>query len=97
VITLGPYTYLTLSLQPDKKPQVGVSFYTSRLRIRAGLLDNPRPFLELDSDEAHIHLSTTGAGPVTAADLAIARDLYAAAARYLADCERLHTTEDTAG
>ncbi|MBE3012292.1 hypothetical protein IL992_24315 [Microbispora sp. NEAU-D428] len=35
-------------------------------------------------------VSTTGAGPVSAEDLDIAREIFNAAARYLADCERLH-------
>ncbi|MGI5285830.1 hypothetical protein ACQEVF_21160 [Nonomuraea polychroma] len=89
-----PYTYVTLSMRPDTDPHVGVSFHTPRLRVRTGmLLSNPRPYLELGSHEADVHLSTTGAGPVTDADLALARQIFNAAARYLADCECLHAEQ----
>ncbi len=40
-----------------------------------------------------MHISTTGAGPVTDADLATAREIFTAAARYLADCEQLHAEQ----
>ncbi|MFG1708693.1 hypothetical protein ACFLIM_36400 [Nonomuraea sp. M3C6] len=87
----GPYTYVTLSMRPDSAPHVGVSFHTPGLRVSAGmLLSNPRPYLEFSSSEADVHISTTAAGPVTDADLATAREIFNAAARYLADCERLH-------
>ncbi|WP_188188499.1 hypothetical protein [Nonomuraea sp. SYSU D8015] len=89
-----PYTYVTLSMHPESAPHVGVSFHTSRLRVRAGmLLSNPRPYLEFGSHEADVHISTTGAGPVTDADLATAREIFNAAARYLADCECLHAEQ----
>ncbi|MEV4159815.1 hypothetical protein [Nonomuraea dietziae] len=91
--TLGPYTYVTLSVQPDATPRLGVSFYTAELRVRAGLLDKPRPYLEFCTAEADVSISTTGAGSVSAADLATARQIFNAAARYLADCERLHTDQ----
>ncbi|MEV4108127.1 hypothetical protein [Nonomuraea sp. NPDC049695] len=93
-MSLGPYTYVTLSLRPESTPHVGVSFYTPNLKVRAGLLlSNPRPYLEFSSHEANVHISTTGAGPVTDADLAIAREIFNAAARYLADCECLHAEQ----
>ena len=40
-------------------------------------------------------ISTTGGGPVTEQDVTLARQLADAAARYLADCERLHTEQST--
>ncbi|MEV4473394.1 hypothetical protein [Nonomuraea sp. NPDC049504] len=89
-----PYTYVTLSMQPDCAPHVGVSFHTPRLKVRAGLLlSNPRPYLDFASHEANVHISTTGAGPVTEDDLTRARDIFNAAARYLADCEQLHAEQ----
>ncbi|AQZ67237.1 unnamed protein product [[Actinomadura] parvosata subsp. kistnae] len=89
-----PYTYVTLSLQPDSAPHVGVSFHTSRLKVRAGLLlSSPRPYLDFASCEANVHISTTGAGQVTEDDLTLARDIFNAAARYLADCEQLHAEQ----
>ncbi|MFI7135848.1 hypothetical protein ACIBQ1_60100 [Nonomuraea sp. NPDC050153] len=90
---LGPYTYVTLSMKPDSVPRLAVSFHTADLRIRAGVLDNPRPYLEICSPEADVVISTTGAGHVTHADLHNARQLFDAAARYLADCERLHSEQ----
>ncbi|MGW7481538.1 hypothetical protein ACWGH8_23400 [Nonomuraea muscovyensis] len=95
--SLGPYTYVTLSVQPDSAPRLAVSFHTADLRVRAGVLDKPRPYLEISSAEADVAISTTGAGPVTNADLHIARQLFDAAARYLADCERLHTEQSAKG
>ncbi|MEU1386092.1 MULTISPECIES: hypothetical protein [unclassified Nonomuraea] len=93
-MTPGPYTYVTLSLRPQSTPHVGVSFHTPGLKVRAGLLlSNPRPYLELYSTEANVHISTTGAGPVTDADLSTAREIFNAAARYLADCEQLHAEQ----
>ncbi|MEU5867125.1 hypothetical protein ABZ815_38540 [Nonomuraea sp. NPDC047529] len=89
-----PYTYVTLSMDTDSAPHVGVSFHTSRLKARAGLLlSNPRPYLDFASPEANVHISTTGAGPVTDADLSTAREIFTAAARYLADCEQLHSEQ----
>ncbi|MFC7590958.1 hypothetical protein ACFQYP_50210 [Nonomuraea antimicrobica] len=57
------------------------------------LLSNPRPYLEFRSSEADVHISTTGAGSVTDADLDLARHIFNAAARYLADCECLHAEQ----
>ncbi|MEV4570449.1 hypothetical protein AB0K12_42430 [Nonomuraea sp. NPDC049419] len=89
-----PYTYVTLSMQPDTEPHVSVSFHTARLKVRAGLLlSNPRPYLDFTSHEANLHISTTEAGPVTDDDLNTARDIFSAAARYLADCEQLHAEQ----
>ncbi|MET9339353.1 hypothetical protein [Nonomuraea sp. NPDC003804] len=88
-----PYTYVTMSMQPDRAPRLSVSFHTADLRVRAGLLSKPRPYLELSTAEADVSISTTGAGPVSDADLATAREIFNAAATYLADCERLHTEQ----
>ncbi|NBE98561.1 hypothetical protein FE391_14605 [Nonomuraea sp. KC401] len=83
-----------MSLRPEATPHVGVSFYTPDLKVRAGLLlSSPRPFLELCSPEAIVYISTTGAGTVTDADLAVAREIFTAAARYLAECEQLHAEQ----
>ncbi|MFI7643161.1 hypothetical protein [Nonomuraea sp. NPDC049400] len=91
--SLNPYTYLTLSMQPGSSPRLHISFHTADLHVRAGMLDKPRPYLEISSREANVSISTTGAGPVTDADLSTARLIFDAAARYLADCERLHTNQ----
>lgn len=85
-----PYTYVTVSIDSDEAPRVGVSFYTPGLRVTSGVLDSGRPFLDIRSKTADVSISTTGAGAVTSTDLEIARQLFNAAASYLADCERLH-------
>ncbi|MER6950262.1 hypothetical protein ABT294_40215 [Nonomuraea sp. NPDC000554] len=95
--SLGPYTYVTLTMTPDAAPRLGVSFHTADLCIRAGVLDKPRPYLEISSTEADVAISTTGADHVTEADLCTARQLFNAAARYLADCERLHFEQSAKG
>ncbi|MBF8192164.1 hypothetical protein ITP53_42105 [Nonomuraea sp. K274] len=93
----SPYTYVTLSMRPESAPQLGVSFYTHGLRVSAGMLhSNPRPYLELSSREANVHISTTAAGPVTDADVSTAREIFNAAARYLTECERMHAEQSTA-
>ncbi|WP_084964585.1 hypothetical protein [Thermoactinospora rubra] len=86
----GPYTYVTVTMQPDEAPCLVVSFYTADLHIRAGVIDGRRPYFTVSSDEADVWISTTGGGQVTGADLRTARLIFDAAARYLADCERLH-------
>ncbi|GAB3163806.1 hypothetical protein [Microbispora hainanensis] len=85
-----PYTHLSMSVDPGERPRIGVSFYASITRARARVLESGRPYLVLESDEADVTVSTTGAGSVTAEDLDIAREIFNAAARYLADCERMH-------
>ncbi|GLV51583.1 hypothetical protein TBS_21520 [Thermobispora bispora] len=86
-----PYTYVTVSIRSAESPRVWVSFCTPELEARAGVLESGRPFLDISSNAAGVTISTTGAGPVTATDLEVARQIFTAAARYLADCERLHT------
>ncbi len=54
------------------------------------MLESGRPYLVLESDEADVTVSTTGAGSVPADDLDIAREIFNAAARYPADCERTY-------
>ncbi|MFI6537380.1 hypothetical protein ACIBHY_33355 [Nonomuraea sp. NPDC050547] len=93
-IDLGPYTYVTLTMTPDKTPHLNVTFHSNDLWIRNNVLDDARPLLTIRSREADVSLSTSGA--VTDTDLSIARTLAASAARYLADCERLHATQNTA-
>ncbi|MFI7629703.1 hypothetical protein [Microbispora rosea] len=89
-MTGRPYTHLSMSIDPGERPRIGISFYASITRARARVLESGRPYLVLESDEADVTVSTTGAGPVTAEDLGIAREIFNAAARYLADCERMH-------
>ncbi|MGW2155613.1 hypothetical protein [Nonomuraea sp. NPDC001699] len=87
---LRPYTYVTLSVEPNATPRLSVAFHTADLHVRTGVLRKSRPYLEISSTEANVSISTTGAGHVTDEDLRVAREIFNAAARYLADCERLH-------
>ncbi|MFF4779595.1 hypothetical protein ACFY05_42955 [Microtetraspora fusca] len=91
-----PYTYVTMSLDPGAPAYLAVSFYTPDLRVGASVLDSGRPYLSIRSREADITVSTSGAGPVATADVDIARELFNAAARYLADCEHLHIEQQSA-
>jgi len=89
-MTGRPYTHLSMSINSGERPRIGISFYASITRARARVLESGRPYLALESDEADVTVTTTGSGPVTAKDLDIARQIFSAAARYLADCERMH-------
>ncbi len=90
-----PYTYVAMSLDPGAPAYLAVSFYTPDLRVGASVLDSGRPYLSILSREADITVSTSGAGPVTTADVDIARQLFNATARYLADCEHLHSGQQS--
>lgn len=92
-MNLGHYAYLSLTLRPDEPNSVDVSFHTADLWIRTSVIKDVRPYLSIGTPEATVTISTTGAGPVTDADLATARQLAHTAARYLADCERLHASQ----
>ncbi|WP_182897907.1 hypothetical protein [Microbispora sp. H10830] len=89
----GPCTHVSMSIDPGQHPRIGISFCASINRARARVLESGRPYLVLESDEADVTVSTTGAGPITAEDLDIARQIFNAAARYLADCERIHAEQ----
>ncbi|MFI7152596.1 hypothetical protein ACIBO2_47405 [Nonomuraea sp. NPDC050022] len=78
-------------------PRLIVSFHTSEVQVAARVIDERRPYLAFSTSEADVSVSTTGGGPVTDADLALAREIYSAAARYLADCERLHAEQPATG
>lgn len=88
-----PYTYITLSMQPDEPTQLNVTLYSSHLQARSSVINEHRPYLSITSRDAKVAVSTTGGGPVTDADLATAREIFTAAAQYLADCERLHADQ----
>ncbi|MEV4390844.1 hypothetical protein [Nonomuraea sp. NPDC049607] len=87
---LRPYTYVTLTVEPNTAPRLNIAFHTADLHVRTSVLHKSRPYLEISSTEANVSISTTGAGHVTGEDLRVAREIFNAAARYLADCERLH-------
>ncbi|MEU4572202.1 MULTISPECIES: hypothetical protein [Nonomuraea] len=90
-MTLSPYTYVTVSMRPDKPSRFSIAFCSAELRARAWLGENGKPCFDLDTSDASVTVSTSG--PVTDDDLTVARTIFNAAARYLADCERLHGGE----
>ncbi|MEV0234700.1 hypothetical protein [Nonomuraea sp. NPDC050786] len=95
---LEPYTYVTLSMpRADQRSHLTVSFHTDEVHVLARVIDERRPYLAFSTPEANFSVSTTGGGPVTDADLALAQDIFNAAARYLADCERLYTEQPATG
>ncbi|MFF3437923.1 hypothetical protein [Streptosporangium sp. NPDC002721] len=87
-----PYTRASLSVDEDGT-RLDVSFYTPDVSVMALGGGRDRPFLTLSSREAHVTVSTTGAGPVTERDVNLARKIADAAARYLANCEQLYTDQ----
>ncbi|MFF3443248.1 hypothetical protein [Streptosporangium sp. NPDC002721] len=89
-----PYTYVTASIH-EGVTRFDVSFCTSEMSAKAFGGDGERPFLTLSSTEAHMTVTTTGGGPVTEQDVTLAREIFTASARYLADCERRHLDQST--
>ncbi|GAA2876039.1 hypothetical protein GCM10010517_37100 [Streptosporangium fragile] len=87
-----PYTYLRASIDGGVT-RLAVSLYTADVGVLAAVTSDRRPFLDLSTSEAQISISTTGGGPVTAQDVALAREIVTAATRYLADCEHLHAEQ----
>ncbi|MEV6158330.1 hypothetical protein AB0L53_49155 [Nonomuraea sp. NPDC052129] len=90
-MTFNPYTYVTVSMRPGEPSRVGVYFNSVELRARAWLGDGSKPCFDLDTPDASVTVSP--AGPVTDQDLTVAQEIFNAAARYLADCERLHSEQ----
>ncbi|MGN9841479.1 hypothetical protein EDD27_9819 [Nonomuraea polychroma] len=90
-MTLSPYTYVTVSIRPDQPSRISVAFNSAQLRARAWLGDSGKPCFDLETSDASVTVSTVG--PVTDDDLTVAREIFNAAARYLADCERLHSEQ----
>jgi hypothetical protein len=84
-----PYTHLRASID-DGTTCLDVSFYTPELAITVFCVDQQRACLDISSREGQVSISSTGGGPVTEADICLARELAHAAARYLSECERLY-------
>lgn len=89
-----PYTYLTASVD-EGNVRLVASFYTADLGVMVLGVGGKRPTLGFYSAEGEVKISTTGAGPVTARDVLLAREIVSAATYYLAECERLHTAQAT--
>lgn len=85
-----PYSYVVATVH-EGVTQLSVSFHTADLSVMALTIGGVRPALFVGGSEGQVTISTTGGGPVTAADLLLAREIADAAARYRDECERLHT------
>ncbi|NAS22151.1 hypothetical protein GT755_10700 [Herbidospora sp. NEAU-GS84] len=90
---LPPYTNLSVTIGLHEKPHITLSFHTPDVRARARIMTDGRPYLSLRSEEADVSVSASGGGLVTTAEVETAREIFTAAARYLADCERLHAEQ----
>lgn len=89
-----PYTHMSASVDEDTI-HLAVSFHTADLGVMVLGVGGKRPTLGFYSAEGEVKISTTGAGPVTARDVLLAREIVSAATYYLAECERLHTAQAT--
>ncbi|MFF5206622.1 hypothetical protein [Streptosporangium sp. NPDC000396] len=87
-----PYTHASASID-ENGTRLSVSFNTPDVSVKVLGAQRERPFLSLSTAEAWVSISTTGGGPVTERDVTLAREIFNAAARYLADCERLHAAQ----
>ncbi|MDH2429284.1 hypothetical protein [Sphaerisporangium sp. TRM90804] len=87
----GGYSYTTISMRPGRSPVVDVSVYPDEhARVQYyPATDGPLAFLSVDHGDAKVNIGTTKHTTVTDAHVRFARDLFEAAARFLADCERL--------
>ncbi|MET8160396.1 hypothetical protein ABZT47_28895 [Sphaerisporangium sp. NPDC005289] len=99
---MSGYSYTTISIHPGESPRVGVSIHPDEhARVdyyAAG--DSARAFLSVEYGGAWVNIGTTSDTTVTDTHVTFARTLFDAAARFLADCERLrdqHTQQATPG
>ncbi|GII89484.1 hypothetical protein Ssi03_74740 [Sphaerisporangium siamense] len=88
---MSGYSYTTISMHPGQSPRVGVSIYPDQHAsvhyYPAG--NDPHAFIGIDHCDAHVTIGTTQDTVITDAHVTFARSLFEAAARFLADCERL--------
>ncbi|MGV9325257.1 hypothetical protein [Streptosporangium sandarakinum] len=92
--TPAPHIYLTGVLR-NGLTRLDLSFSTPDVGVVAAVTTSGRPFLNLATSEAQVTITTTGGGPVTASDVALAKEIAAAAVRYLGDCVRIHSEQDS--
>ncbi|MEU9890920.1 hypothetical protein [Sphaerisporangium sp. NPDC051011] len=97
---MNGYTYTTISMHPGKPPRVGVNIYPDdHATVNYYPADDTaRAFLAVEYGDTWVNIGTTSDTTVTDTHVKFARDLLEAAARFLADCERLrdqHTRQTT--
>jgi hypothetical protein len=94
------YSYTTISMKPDQIPSVGLYVYPdehARVSFIPGR-DTSGSFIAIDFANSRFHVGLTSETRVTDVHVTFARGLFDAAARFLADCERLrdeHATESS--
>ncbi|MEU8272476.1 hypothetical protein AB0B89_35665 [Sphaerisporangium sp. NPDC049002] len=84
-----PYTQIRAAID-DGITRLDLSFYTPDLAVTVLCIGQERACLEISSRDGQVIVSSTGGGPVTERDIALARELANGAGRYLAECERLY-------
>ncbi|MEU9887072.1 hypothetical protein [Sphaerisporangium sp. NPDC051011] len=97
---MNGYTYTTISMHPGNPAHVGVNIYPDQhASVRHYPVgDDARVFMSIDFDHTSVSIGTASDTTVTDTHVKFARDLFEAAARFLADCERLrdqHTRHAT--
>ncbi|RCG29089.1 hypothetical protein DQ384_22390 [Sphaerisporangium album] len=97
---MSGYSYTTISMRPGQSPRVGVSIHPDE-HVSVHYYpaeDDPHAFIGIDYGDAQVNIGTTKDTTVTDTHVKFARNLFEAAARFLADCERLrdqHTRQTT--
>ena len=85
------YSYTTIAMVPGETPRVGVSIYPDE-NVSVAYYPAPTtsaPFIAIDFADSRVHLGVTSDTTVTDVHVQFARDLFNAAAAFLANCERL--------
>jgi len=86
------YTYTTISMQPGRSPYLNVTIYPdAHARVRYCPAENGKSscHLSIQHGDAMVAVGLTSDATVTRAQVDFARELFNAAAAFLADCERL--------
>ncbi|MEV5413610.1 hypothetical protein AB0K60_32875 [Thermopolyspora sp. NPDC052614] len=92
---MSGYSYTTISIDPGQQPKIGVSIHPdehAEVTYYSARNDGSRDFIRLAHAGANVHICIPDQTQVTGTHVAFARELFHAAAAFLADCERLTTT-----
>ncbi|WP_214415593.1 hypothetical protein [Sphaerisporangium fuscum] len=88
---MSGYSYTTITMVPGESPRVGMHLYpdeTATVRYFPPR-DTPAAFIGIDFADSQVNIGLTRDTSVTDAQVKFARELFNAAAAFLADCERL--------
>ncbi|MFC6085799.1 hypothetical protein [Sphaerisporangium aureirubrum] len=94
---MSGYSYTTITMEPDQAPRVAMHLYPDQHARMTYFpaTDTPAAFILIEHAKAHLSIGTTSDTTITDAHVQFARDLYGAAAQFLADCERLRDDHAT--